>query len=436
MSLDLQGVALTAGDAGTAAAYDRVVDEYLSWIGDPLATLAAATERDPDFFLGYTTLAALSSLGGVTGTNGPIADALTAARTRATGASRREHAHLQAAEAWSRGDGIAAAEAWETALAEEPRDILALRLAHDTYFFLGDGANLRDSPARVLAASADAPRRRGFIQGMLAFGLEETGDYTAAEQSAKAALDANPDDSWAIHALAHVLEMTGQAEAGVRFMRDREAHWRPALGLACHQWWHLALYFIELDRIDEVLAIYDREIRGQNSTVILDLVDASALLWRLELLGIDVAPRWQALAEAWLPYAEDHALAFNDAHIMMSLAGTRLEATADRLEISMADHAATGAGLNAGITRDLGLAAARALRAFRDRRYGETIDLLLPIRRDLQRIGGSNAQRDLFIQTLVLAALAEGRTDVAKTVAGERARLKAGIPRAWSARSR
>jgi tetratricopeptide (TPR) repeat protein len=432
MAHDLHGIPLTAGADGSAAAYDRAVDEYLSWIGDPAATLMNATARDPDFFLGHTTLAALNSLGGVTGTSGPIAGALAAAHALAPQASPRERAHLAAAEAWAAGDFIVATAAWEAALAEEPRDILALRLAHDTYFYLGDAEALRESPARVLPAWAGTPRIRGFVQGMHAFGLEETGDYPAAERSGRTAIETNPGDSWAIHAVAHVLEMQGKPEAGVSFLEELEHHWRRATGLACHHWWHLALYLVELGRLDAVLAIYDDEIRGTGSTVILDLVDAGALLWRLELLGIDVGTRWQALAEAWLPYAEDHALAFNDAHIMMTVTGAGLVAAADRLDAGMTAHAAIGIGTNAGITRDLGLPVARALRAFREKRYGETVDLLLPRRHELKRIGGSNAQRDLFIQTLVLAALAAGRDEVARTVIAERAVLKSGTPRAWT----
>ena len=51
--------------------------------------------------------------------------------------------------------------------------------------------------------------------------------------------------------------------------------------LQVHNWWHLALYHLEIGEIDAVLALFDEKIGGGRSGVVMDLVDASALLWRL-----------------------------------------------------------------------------------------------------------------------------------------------------------
>jgi len=63
-----------------------------------------------------------------------------------------------------------------------------------------------------------------------------------------------------------------------------------------------------------VLALYDDHIRPGAEAQVLDLVDAAALLWRLQLLGADLGARWRR-------YAQDHVLAFNDVHIALTLAG-------------------------------------------------------------------------------------------------------------------
>jgi hypothetical protein len=50
-------------------------------------------------------------------------------------------------------------------------------------------------------------------------------------------------------------------------------------------------------------------------------VDASSLLWRLELRGADVGDRWQALADDWTALADDGFYAFNDVHALMAFVG-------------------------------------------------------------------------------------------------------------------
>ena len=45
---------------------------------------------------------------------------------------------------------LKAADKWETILVEHPRDMLALKFAHDSYFYLGQGTQMRDSIARIL----------------------------------------------------------------------------------------------------------------------------------------------------------------------------------------------------------------------------------------------------------------------------------------------
>lgn len=413
------------------AALNVALGEYLGWSGDPIATLSAAVEADPDFILGHTTIAALNSLSGVRGDAAQIRNALAAATARAGMATPRERLHLSAARAWAAGDIVDAATFWEAALKSNSRDLLALRLAHDTHFYLGASEKLRDVPLSVLSAYDD-PQERGFVLGMAAFGLEETGSYENAQRAGHAAIELNPEDSWAIHAVAHVFEMQDRAGDGLAWLQGLEPFWAPAGGLAVHQWWHTGLFLIELGRFDEVLALYDDHIRGTASSVVLDLVDAAALLWRLELLGVDVGARWKDLAPIWTGYAEDHVLAFNDVHIGFTLAAAGDEKAVDRLEASIVRHAGDESNISASINSDLGLPLIRALRAFRAGDYARTVDLLGPIYKYFATIGGSNAQRDLFIQTLGIAAFRSKRFNVAQAIIAEREKLKSGRPLAWA----
>lgn len=412
------------------AAFTRAVDQYLGWIGDPVVSLNEALEADPAFVLGQTTFAALHSIGGVPGQAEPIQTALKAAKA-AGPANAKEELHLKAAQNWADGAINDAARAWEAALAADPHDLLALHLAHDTHFYLGDAARLRDVPLSVLEAQAPGSKERGYVLGMASFGLEESQQYEEGERAGREAVEINPGDTWAVHAVAHVIEMTGRPKEGISWLRGLVAHWAPANGLAVHQWWHLCLYLIEAGRFDEVLEIYDANIRGGNSSVILDLVDAAALLWRLELHGVDVGDRWTKLAPVWGQFAEDHVLAFNDVHIAFTLDGAGDGTGLEALEASLGRYATTQAE-NARFTRESGLPLIAGLRAFRRGDYAKAASLIAPLRANLKQIGGSNAQRDLFTQTLVIAAFRAGLPELAQEVIAERLKVKVGSPRAFA----
>ncbi len=432
MPLDLATLPLTTNQAASKAALNQAAREYLGWHGDPVATLNAAAERDEGFAFGHVLNGVLRLLSGETEKASPGLAACRAAIDKAKPAmSGWERAHVAAFEAFHAGDIRGAAAVWEQILIHQPHDILALRFAHDTYFYLGDAANLRDSPARVLPAWGEGDDLTGFIKSMHAFGLEECGDYRGAEASARAALAVNPADTWGVHALAHVMEMEGRQQEGIAFLNDMQQHWQQAPALAVHQWWHLTLFLIERGRLDEVLQIYDQHVRGVPSAALLDLVDAAALLWRLQLAGINVGDRWQGLREHWYAHLETHMLVFNDAHIAMVAGGLKDRAGAATLDRSITHYIAAQKGTNRDITQQLGQAVVRAITAFAQGDHAGAVDLLLPVRYDVWRIGGSHAQRDLFTQTLIAAALGAQRWPLARALLAERVALKPSSAVSW-----
>ena len=106
-----------------------------------------------------------------------------------------------------------------------PRDLLALQVGHQLDFFTGHSRMLRDRIARALPAwPMDLPGRHALL-GMLAFGLEEMGDYGAAEAMGRQAIELERRDAWAQHAVAHVLEMQGRTNDGIAWMRADVPAW-------------------------------------------------------------------------------------------------------------------------------------------------------------------------------------------------------------------
>ena len=424
---DQHGLALSGADANAAADYETAQHQFRCYIGDPVATIDAAIARRPDFVMAHALRAYLYLLGAEPAGLAPARESYAAARRAA--ADDRERGHLAAIGQMLDGNWQAAARALEDVAIAEPRDLLALQAGHLTDFLVGDSRMLRDRIARALPSwSAGMPGYHAMLS-MHAFGLEETALYGRAEAAGREALAREPRDGWAKHAVAHVIEMQCRPEEGIRFMRENQADWAEDSFFSVHNWWHLALFHLELGEVDAALAFYDDEakIRGGASPVVFDMLDASALLWRLMLRGIDVGDRWRKLAEAWAPLARSAYYAFNDAHAVMAFAGA---GRTDLVEAVLAaqEDAARGVGDNARITREVGRPIALGLAAFANGDHAGALRLLRPVRHIANRFGGSHAQRDIIDLTMIEAATRAGDRATAAALVAERASLRPASP--------
>ncbi len=420
MARDLLGLPL-AGSEASARAYDRAVSDYWGLTGDPVGALKAALAEDPDFSLGAAAIAGLFLIGGFRGDHPEVFGALAAARGAQGRASARERLHVAAVEAWAEGRSIDATLAWEAILVDWPTDALALRFLQDAYFFLGQSAAIRDSVARVWPAWDQSHPLASFVLGAYSFGLEETGELGRAEAAAREALARNPQDAWATHALAHVLETACRPEEGIAFLKETRASWGPAHFMAGHNGWHLALFLMEQGRFAEILADYDRFAAPKLALdMTLDRCDAAALLWRLELLGVDVGDRWGPVAAAWRGHADDHVLAFNDLHAALAAARSPDPEDSVRLRRSLDAYLKTAPGHNAKATAEVGGRLVEGMLHFGAGDDDAAIEAILPVRYDAHRIGGSHAQRDIVNLTLIAAAERAERWRLARALWAER----------------
>jgi hypothetical protein len=254
---------------------------------------------------------------------------------------------------------------------------------------------------------------------MHAFGLEETADYAAAERSGRMAVEHERRDAWAQHAVAHVMEMQGRQRDGIAWMTDNADGWSRDNFFAVHNWWHVALYHLDLGNIDEALALFDGPVYGARSRLILDMVDASAMLWRLHLRGIDVGDRWVAVADGWETVADAGSYAFNDAHAAMAFVGAGRKESLARV-IEAQKQVMQRDNDNAMFTRKVGHPVVLAIKAFGDGKYNDTLWRLREVRNVAHRFGGSHAQRDVIDLTLIEAALRSGQQSVATALVSER----------------
>jgi tetratricopeptide (TPR) repeat protein len=433
--IDSRGLAVSTQSRASLQQLERAVDLSCGYFLDPLSTIQDALAAEPGFAMGHCFRAGLAIMASDRTFLPLLSESIEAVESLGKRANERERAHAAAARRWLQADFAGAVCAYGDIVVDYPRDLFALQLAHVGDFFLGSSTLLRDRIAQVLPHWDASVPGFGYVLGMHAFGLEETALYSRAEDAGRHALELNARDPWAIHAVTHVMEMQGRVVDGTRWLTSREQDWSVDNGFAFHNWWHLALFHLDLGETAQALALFDRRISPAPSQAPLELIDASALLWRLSLRGVDVGSRWEVLANSWAPFASHGWYAFNDVHAVMAFAGAqRFDLTRQTLDV-LAQRAA-GSDTNAMMSREVGLPMAQALLAFAAGRYQETIDLLLPVRAIAQRFGGSHAQRDIIHLTLLEAALRGGKKSLARALASERTQLKPTSPFNWQLTSR
>lgn len=434
MRYDARGVPISAGRAESLQHYETALRQFQSYVGDPIATLDAALAEDPEFVTGHLMKALVLYTLGERKYCPTVEAALGAAVQLGERANERERLLMQAVRELLAGQWNAACRTLDRVLVEHPRDALALQAAHLMDFFRGDALNLRNRVTRVLPHWDTSNPGYSYVLGMHAFGLEEMNQYPQAEAEARRALEIEPRDGWAVHAATHVMEMQGRIDEGIAWLESRRDDWAPDNGFAFHNWWHLALFYLDDARYDRVLALYDSGVHPERSQIVLSLVDATALLWRLYLEGVDVGGRFEAVADEWEQQLEDEAgfYAFNDFHAALAFAACERPQLLAKVKAAL-QRTAQGSDDLAPMAAQVAVPLVDAVEAFAAGRYRETIELIEPVRDIANRFGGSHAQRDLLTLTLIESALRSAERARARHYLAERRVLKSAASR-WGPR--
>jgi tetratricopeptide (TPR) repeat protein len=429
---DRYGNAASTQSAAAMAKYDEALDLIRLYRGDPIAALDAALAEDPDFGGAWAARAGLL----VQQTDKAYAEETIKSLRAGAAATLNEadRAHLTAATDWAEGRYLDGTMRYARIAQENPRDLLALQYAHVGCFFLGLQSELRDWPLQTLRAFKAGEDGHSYLLGMAAFGMEECGDYASADAYGREAVGIDPRDGWSVHAVAHVNEMRGDLDRGMPWLADNAQHWAPESGFAYHLWWHLALLHLDRGDIAEVLKLYDARVRpNTDAQIVLEWIDASALLWRLHIEGVDTGDRFAKLAACWERASEDAFYAFNDLHAIMAFIGAGRMADAERT-LSAVRRAAGDGGDNGYVSRKIGVPLAEGFIAFGQGRYAEAAEKIAATRGIAQRFGGSHAQRDVLSLTALHAAMRAGMRGTTDAFIAERLAHKPTSP--WARRLR
>jgi tetratricopeptide (TPR) repeat protein len=395
---DTLGNQYTASRQASIASIDAVLEAYLGSAQSVMPLLDNLIEADPQMPMALCLRTYLLKLASDPRFNSPIKAGLTLLTEQAGALNHREQLHLRALTSWTANQLLDTIETLELLLNSYPKDMLALRLAHYLHFYAGDTVNMRDSVNRSVAVWQDTDPYYGYLLGMQSFGLEETGDYTGAEALGKQAIDINPRDIWAGHAVTHVLQMQQRYREGISWVESLTPHWDATNNFAYHLYWHKGLYYLGTGELDAALALYDQHLVDVLSDdFYLDICNAASLLWRLEMRGVDVGKRWQALQSVSAARVTDDELIFSTLHYLMAPARLNDQPAIDRAltHLQQWSQASTTQG---EICRDVGLPVANALISIGRGDVKKAASGLHAIQDKLYLIGGSHAQRDLFTQ--------------------------------------
>ena len=418
---DAYGNSVSSASRVAVDAYDRGVRALLGFGADAIDSFRAALQADPGFVLARAAL----------GVSLYLAEKISEGRAEMEGAtaaagplSPRERRHVEAVALWVDGRGSDAVRLIKEILAEHPRDMLLMQRLYYIYFWQGRSAEMLELTSSVL----DALGGDGFMLGYHAFALEENRGFDEALALAERAIGINARDAWAVHAMAHVLYERGENDRGVEALPPR-IHRCDHLGyFKNHLLWHLALMHLAEGRYDRVRNLFESVFGGLEITVGSDLQDAVALAWRLDLYGWPDPRRWERLGAAARGWLEIPLLLFHDLHVGMALCAAG-DWTNAELQLARLRE-------RAGKTRNTTLPEVvvpllEGLHAFARGEYARSVARIEPLTDRIVEVGGSHAQREVFHDTLLEAALRTGESGRAGALLARRAAKRPNPGRHW-----
>ncbi|MBO9409259.1 tetratricopeptide repeat protein [Shimia sp. R9_1] len=348
------------------------------------------------------------------------------------GATKRERLWCAALTDWLAGKPSQSVARMEEALRLNHADTISMKLSHGIRFMLGDSQGMLRSIERVISAHGVAHPLYGYALGCHAFALEENGRYERAEHVGLRGLEFAADDAWGLHAVAHVYDMTHQTDSGISLIDSNLDAWNHCNNFRFHVWWHKAILHLDQGDIGTVLDLYDTKVRDEKTDDYRDFSNASSLLMRLELEGVDVGDRWVELANLAEKRSNDGCLTFADMHYMLALIGeTRPDAVA-RLNARVAENAKKEDEM-ARVMLSPGVATSEGLAAFGEANYASAFSHLRAAQTNFQSMGGSHAQRDIFERLTIEAGLRAGHLAETEALLRARTGLRGGHEDAFGA---
>ncbi|MGR4869393.1 tetratricopeptide repeat protein [Variovorax sp. LARHSF232] len=399
---DSLGNPLSLVDGASLGAVNDFVEGFIASEARAVNVLAAAEDPSP------IVQACCAALHLFAESRDALPNALPFLRRAQAGAARatpREQRFIAAVAAWAEGDIRRAIALHQEQARDCPRDLVSLKLGQYHAFNTGDCPGMLRLALSALPAASDVP----YLHGMAAFGYEQCHLMREAEACARRAIAMRRKEPWAHHALAHVMLTEGRLDEGLDFMQGVSDSWTGLNSfMLTHNWWHVALFLIDLGRDADALDIYDRHVWGVEKSYSQDQIGAVSLLARMALAGIDVGEaRWADVANWLASRTQDHVLPFLDLQYLYGLARAG-RPEADELQRNIERFAPVAPPSVRAAWERVCVPAARGLLAHARGDFAKAVEGLGSALPRLVEIGGSHAQRDLFEQLYLDALVKSG----------------------------
>jgi uncharacterized NAD(P)/FAD-binding protein YdhS len=384
---------------GAAASYAEGVRRLLAVQDGASVAFAAAVAEDPHHARAHVALAMIATerpdrAGGPDAVTGHLARA----RAALAHGSDEDRSHVEAIATWCEQGNAPGTAALIDHLDRIPDDAVALLVLAPSIAFAGAGDALPDAwkyVERFTGVHGEAP----WYLGLRAYGRTEQGLWYDAADLADAALELDPGNGNAAHALTHVHYETDAHGAGLKWLTD----WIPGDGATQryvpHFQWHAALHELAMGDAAAAARRYNAFLAPPQSKGVRCLVDAGSLAWRARL-----HPDWVTPPDPMLLLAEVDSLAYKPQtpfiafHALLVLAAANDPSAIRAIDVPGATDA------QATTLRLIG----EGLIALTAGEPRAALDYLLESLPGLPSIGGSRVQQEVILETALAAMLQLG----------------------------
>jgi len=331
---------------------------------------------------------------------------LDRARINLKTANDREKLLFSALESWGNRNLNDSALKLEKLISEWPKDLVSLKFLEFIYYLLGQefsGPRFLSSLQKIYEPNKSS----GYFLSSFSFALELCGKYDEALTTANRAVEINELNPWAHHTISHVYLKKGEIDNGTKILEDYEYIWeKSGQAINSHNNWHLALMYLENLDHNKAFAFIDEKILKDTPHLVIQQLDAISLLWRLEMGGFEVPYGiWVQIGKEIFENSKQSYIGFNSAHYIYALARAGMQ---DELKRSMELNKGFSkkiSGSEQQVWDKIAIPLFEASAAFAGENYQQASLTLKPIIDNIIRVGGSDAQDDLFRQMYLVSLI-------------------------------